>query len=731
MKLISTILTIYLITIQVTLYSQNTNDTIKSIELDEVIISATRFEQKALKVPELVKILSKTDLENQSSTNMGDILSNSGSLFVQKSQMGGGSPVIRGFEANKILLYIDGVRMNNAIYRAGHLQNIITLDNNQLEKVEILFGASGLIYGSDALGGVLSFVTARPRLSDDDKLFMNNILTTRYSSANNEKTIHFRNSTGFKKLGFLTSLTYSDFGDLLTGSQRSKKYPGFGERTFYVKRTNGTDSTVININPDLQVGTAYKQADFMEKILFKTSDHWSGIMNVQYSTSSKIPRYDRLTETTNGLPSYSEWYYGPQNRLMVSFENELSYPGGFFDKATLIGSYQQIEEDRISRRFRNKNEKHQEENLDIWGFTADFEKNLRKNQQFQYGFDFQLNNVNSIAYNLDITDNFFRTPGTTRYPNGGSKMVYMGIYSLYQMDISKKLRFSGGIRYNHVILQSIFINSAFPFSEINLNPSAICGNSGIIYHQNSWKVALNAGKGFRCPNIDDIAKIFDSSKGNIIVPNSNLRPENTYNIDFNINKYFPGQSYITLAVYQTWIKNVIVTREGTYNGMDSAVYDGVLSNVQVLSNSDKGLIRGFQFYSHFNIGSGFYSDASLQYTYGRDLTNDVPLDHIPPLYGKAFTGYRVEKIKAEIWTVFNGWKRIGNYSPSGEDNAIYATADGMPAWATINTRFEYTFNRIVRLQFAVENIMNIHYRQFASGVSAPGRNLIITLRIKI
>ena len=98
------------------------------------------------------------------------MLAQTGEVFVQKSQMGGGSPVIRGFEANKVLIVVDGVRLNNAIYRSGHLQNVITLEPSELESAEIVFGPGSVIYGSDALGGVMDFHTREPRFAIDEGL---------------------------------------------------------------------------------------------------------------------------------------------------------------------------------------------------------------------------------------------------------------------------------------------------------------------------------------------------------------------------------------------------------------------------------------------------------------------------------------------------------------------------------------------------------------------------------
>ncbi|NJN34367.1 MAG: TonB-dependent receptor plug domain-containing protein [Saprospiraceae bacterium] len=72
---------------------------------------------------------------------------------------------MRGFEASRVLLVVDGVRMNNLIYRSGHLQNAITVDQNMLDRVEVLFGTASTVYGSDALGGVVHFFTKKPLLN--------------------------------------------------------------------------------------------------------------------------------------------------------------------------------------------------------------------------------------------------------------------------------------------------------------------------------------------------------------------------------------------------------------------------------------------------------------------------------------------------------------------------------------------------------------------------------------
>lgn len=189
--------------------------------IDEIVVSASRFEEKKSDVPQQILVIKSKELEFMNQQTTADVLQSSGSVFVQKSQGGGGSPVLRGFEANKVLIVIDGIRMNNAIFRAGHLQNVISLDNSVLDKMEIVYGPGSVVYGSDALGGVMHFYTKRPLLGTGNGINFKANAFTRYSSATNEKTFHSDLNFGFKKVAFLSSITYSDFGDLMQGKSRN------------------------------------------------------------------------------------------------------------------------------------------------------------------------------------------------------------------------------------------------------------------------------------------------------------------------------------------------------------------------------------------------------------------------------------------------------------------------------------------------------------------------------
>ena len=338
------------------LFAQDKRE-IDSTTLADVIVYANKFPEPTKYIAQSVSIIKKTATLNLQA-NSADALINSGAVFVQKSQQGGGSPVIRGFEASRVLLMVDGIRMNNAIYRAGHLQNIITVDNMVLNRMEVLYGPSSTLYGSDALGGVINMYTINPTLSATGKTLISGSATLRYATAIDEQRANIILNTGGKQWASLTAVTYGSFGDVIQGKQRNSKYPDFGLKTFFVARNGNTDTAISNPNPYKQISSGYNQIDVTQKFLYQPNENIQHIINLQFSNSSDIPRYDRLTEISNSNPVFAEWYYGPQKRNLAAYHFNATKLNGFFQEIKVVASYQDIAESRITRKFKNDNKQH-------------------------------------------------------------------------------------------------------------------------------------------------------------------------------------------------------------------------------------------------------------------------------------------------------------------------------------------------------------------------------------
>ncbi len=718
-----------------TVYLQNA-----VIDLKEVVFSANKVEEKYEDLPVKINIIPARLIQFGNPQNAAELLQQNGAAYVQQSQLGGGSPVLRGMETNRVLIVVDGVRLNNAIYRAGHLQNVITIDPNILERVEVVHGPGSVIYGSDAMGGVMHFYTRNPVLSTNGKVYTSGKAMMRYSSASNEYSQSFSLNVGGKKLAALFGGSTKDIGDLREGSKRDSKYGDWGKSLYYAERVNGKDSMMVNNDPLVQKRSGYKQYDLFSKIQWKPTNTYSLKLNTQYSNSSNIPRYDRLTEMSGGKLKYADWYYGPQTRALVSLRSEWTKPTKMFDKATIMESFQFISEDRVSRSFGKSKTKHQEETVRILSFNADFMKNIFTRSELRYGLEANMNLVYSKAYNVNINTGAITNDAATRYPDGADKMTSVAVYASNNWEISDKLIFSQGIRFSSISLEAKYTQEMmdlikFPFdAKMTQDNTALNGSLGLVYMPGSgWRIATNFSSGFRAPNIDDLTKLNDSNSTDqlIIVPNPGLKPENAYNAELTLGKTFTDRFKVEVTGYYTLLKNAFMVMPFLYNGQDSILFDGTLSAVQALQNSEQATIYGIEADFTAKITSQLSLSSNLTYTKGTVKEGNQPLDHIPPVYGMTSLKLEVRKFTGEFYARYNAWKHIKDYSSSGEDNEAYATADGMPGWYTLNLRAGYQFNRYVNLQLGVENMLDQHYRNFASGISAPGRNVMVSLRCSL
>jgi hemoglobin/transferrin/lactoferrin receptor protein len=703
----------------------------RTIMLDEFVISAYRWEQNKNEVPNKITTISEEKIEFYNPQTSADLLGNTKEVFIQKSQLGGGSPMIRGFATNSVLLVVDGVRMNNAIFRSGNLQNVISLDPHAIENSEVIFGPGSVTYGSDALGGVMDFHTKDVSLSTTTKPNLKVSAMARYSSANNEKTGHFDLNYGKQHWGILTSFSYSDFNDLFMGSYN---HPGY-KREEYADRINSRDTILNNDQPNRQRPSGYSQVNFMQKIRFRPSANLNLNYAFHYSTTSNIPRYDRLTQKKDGHLKNAEWYYGPQKWSMHSLNGKLVKKGAIFDNMKFTLAYQNYEESRHDRGFGEELLRHRTERLDIFNFNLDFDKEIGDDLLY-YGLEYGYNDLNSSASEEDIITGE-KQPTQTRYPNGQNDYTSLAAYLSYKNNIGEHFTAITGIRYSFIDIYSTLDTTAeyynFPFNKLTLNTGAFNGSVGVVYRPDErWKFKLNGSSGFHAPNIDDIAKVFDSEPKSVVMPNENLKPEYAYNIDFGIDKRFGDVAGIYVTAFYTWLQNAMVRREATFNDKDSIYYDGVLSQVHKMVNAESARIYGFNARAMLDLPSGFRFETVINFTEGED-ENGVPLRHVAPTFGQSTLSYRTDKIKTSLYAKYNGEITNDELTPSEQSKThMYALNKNgepySPSWWTLNVKFSYQLNDFLTIDAGVENIMDVRYRPYSSGIVAPGRNWIFALR---
>lgn len=703
--------------------------------LQEVVLSVAKFKQEKKDIPQRIVSLSSEDIAFSNAQTSADLMESSGNVYVQKSQLGGGSPMIRGFATNRLLIAVDGVRMNTAIFRSGNIQNIISIDPLAVERAEIILGPGSVVYGSDAIGGVMNFYTLKPTFALNGKTDFSANAYTRYATANEEKTAHIDFNVGFEKWAFLSSVTYSDFEDLTMGSHGPDEFL----RTEFVRRIDGEDRVMANTNPRTQVPTGYDQINLLQKVAYMPNETWNFSLGLVYSETSDYSRYDRLFQKRKGKLRYAEWYYGPQSWFLGNLNVNKVGNGALYDNLQFTGAYQNFEESRYDRKFGNETLYVNTEIVDAYSANMDFEKGFGRNKLF-YGVEYVLNTVNSTGDSKNIITGE-EGRNNSRYPDGSSWQS-LAAYSSFNWKINNDLNLQSGLRYNHIIINADFPQTTydFPFNNANMNTGALTGSTGLSWQQNEnteWKVNLSTA--FRAPNIDDVGKIFDSEPGAVVTPNPNLKPEYAYNAEIGLKKNVFDIFTFDVAAFYTYLDNALVRRDYKLNGSATIEYQGEQNKVQAIQNAASAYVYGFEGGMDVRLHQNLKMASQITITKGKEEQDDgkkAPLRHAAPLYGNTHLIWSLNRLKFDLYSEYNGKLDFDELAPSEQEKTyLYALdSNGNPYfadWYALNITAQYQFSPNWVATLVLENITDQRYRTYSSGISAAGRNLIIALRYSL
>ncbi|MFT4643220.1 MAG: hemoglobin/transferrin/lactoferrin receptor protein [Candidatus Azotimanducaceae bacterium] len=720
----------------------------KAEALDEVILSTSRQKVTRIRIAEHVEIMQQKDIARSASQTSADLLASIPGIKVQKSQFGGGSPVLRGMEANRILLVVDGVRMNNAIYRSGHLQSSISVSPSVLERTEVVFGPSSVIYGSDALGGVIHYYTKTPKTGLDK--MMNVDFMTRFGTVNNESTQQGSVELSFKKWGSLTSFSHSDFGDLRMGNKRRHGYEDWGKVFDYSLNTDSyySANSTQNSNLNIQKNTGYNQSDLLQKFYFGFSDRTNLTFNIQYSTSSDIPRFDKLTERSSGELKFSEWYYGPQKRFLVSSQLSIRPGKKWMNNGTITGAYQNIIESRVQRKFTSLDRSYRNEMVDVYSLNGDFSVQLgtTSNRKLSYGVEITHNYVKSgsTGKTLDVDGNTIIGFANdfivqSRYPDGGSSYDSFSGYVSYRQDVTPKSTLNTGVRYTYTNLKARWIDDtyiALPSSDISIDNGAITATAGYTYRPNrNWQLNAVISSGFRSPNIDDVGKIREKN-GQVTVPNIQLRPEYSYSAEIGVLKYLNDKKFnLGLNIYYSLLDKYISREQFSLGGNSAIIYDGEEVETYANVNNNNAYVAGTTFSFGGKVIDNLKINGSITYTKGESTDTNLPLSSIPPIFGDLEVLFAKNRFEVALNFRFNGSKELNEYNlVEGIDNIEQSPFNistqehlGTPSWNTFNFYSKHKISKALSLQVNIDNIFDIHYKEFASGISSAGRNFSLSL----
>ena len=708
------------------------------ITIEEMVVSANRWNQYSKNIPAKVSVIRSRDARLINPQTAADLLGASGEVFIQKSQQGGGSPMIRGFSSNRLLYSIDGVRMNSAIFRSGNLQNIISLDPYIIQKTEILFGPGSILYGSDAIGGVMAFQTILPQFSSDStKSKIGGSGSLRYSSVNNEVTGNATFSFSKKRFASITAVSHSNFGDLTMGKNGKHIY----SRPFYVERIAGKDSMITNSDPLVQIPSGYTQINITQKFRWDAGKNWEWQLSSLYSGTSNFSRYDRLIETqTNGVARFAVWNYGPQVWMMNHLSALYKKKNVWFDNMMIRFAHQYFEESRIDRGFNQFRLRTNLEKVTAFSLNIDFEKKMEK-QSLYYGSEIVTNRVNSTGSATDIR-NGANILVPDRYP-ASTWESYAG-YINYEKRLSDQVNIQAGGRWNLYKVYADFTRllSFYPFNFTNadLQNSAFTFSGGIVYKpSNRLKLSLLANSGFRAPNVDDMGKLFDFITGEVIVPNPQLKAEYAYNIEGGVTKVWSNRVKFELSIFYTRLQNAMVRRPYQVNGKDSMLYNGRMSKIYSIQNAAYSEVYGYNAGIEIILNPQMSLLAKYNFQKGtEEMPNGEisPSRHAAPGFGTIRYSYQHNKLSLQLYCQFSGEVSYQNLNPEERGKVfIYAKdANGnpySPGWYTLHVKSSYQCTPKFSISGGIENITNQCYRTYSSGIAAGGLNIMVAMNVKL
>lgn len=647
-----------------------------------VTISARRFEQPAMQTGDAISVLTASDIRRQVPRTTPDLLAGAPGVWLQKTNHGGGSPIVRGLVGNQVLLMTDGIRINNSTYRYGPNQYLSTLDPYAIERLEIVRGNGSVQYGSDAMGGVVQALTKTPAFSTGGFRHQAHAGIV-WMSAAMEQTAHAEWMGSSERVAFYVNFTSSDFGDLVAG------------------RGIGT-----------QAPSGYSQRTGSGKLLFRLGD--AGVLTLahQQVAQHKVPRFDQVAQ--GGFRTY---YFDPQDRQLSYLRLEQATTNKWIGTVRATASFQQTHEGVVSQRVNAMTTRWNDDRVGTVGFQAEAESRPRNNWRAVHGVEVYADQVSSKAFQIDPNQSI-ATAIRGLYADG-STWQSTAVFSSHQYD-GHKLSLTGGARFNHF---RVSVNENL-FPNTTVNPSAWVGHAGAQWKVTpTWRWAAYVSSSFRAPNIDDMSKLGPVESTVFEIPSGGLRPERARTFESGMKK--AGKTWnASFTGFYTRIQDQIDRVPALYKGLPTAENRAVYQK----QNIGQSEIYGWEFQGEWSLLPPILLSVHATYTYGHNLSRMEPMRRIPPLFGAAALTWRPHE---RLWMKCEGLfaeaqDRLAAGDRSDARIAVRLIDGQMPAWRVVNVYAGWSGNK-VGLQLVALNVFDSAYRVYGSGVDSVGRSLRLSI----
>lgn len=653
----------------------------------DLTVTATRIEEQGFYVPQSVSVVTADDIVEENFRTIAGALQEEPGILVQETNYGGGSPFIRGLTGKQTLILVDGIRFNNSTFRYGPNQYFNNIDPLIVDRVEIVRGPASVLYGSDAIGGVINVITKKRK----DFSYAHDVdgeLTARYGSADNSKVGRLEVSGNLHNLGFIGGVSYKDFGDLHGGR-----------------------------NTGLQEHTGYPEHDGDIKLQYNMPS--SGEITAGYRRvhQTDVPRTDKF------VYSSESYVFDPQiwNAFFVSFDRKNLFSQNSGIKATV--SLNEEIEGLERQKFGSTTLRKYKDSVDSRGVSVQMNNLLMSSHLLTYGVDYYMDSVDSKRTDFNLTTGV----GTNKAGNFPDDATYslLGVYLQDDMTFSDRISAILGIRYSEARVKATLPS---PYGKFEDRYSDVTGSAGVVYNiSENIHGVVSIAQGFRAPNLDDTVVLEKITNEGIDVPSTGLDPEESVNYEIGLKMETPDSGGSIFYFYND-LTSLIERGPGVYNGQTYIDEDGdgvedKGEAVRQKFNIGEAFIHGIEAEWMHKLTQAWTLNGNISWTYGKDTENNEPLSRIPPVLG--FMGLKWEKPQGKYWGEYYTRFAGKQYRLSSRDKTDpRINPNGTGGWATHNLRGGIDFRKWGKLSVSVENIFDKDYRIHGSGINSAGINLI-------
>jgi len=650
-------------------------------EPEVVHVTATRTRTPDHKVSAAAGAVEREQLRAGGPGVLPEMLRGVPGAWFQQTTPGQGIPVIRGLKGSQVLHLVDGMRVNNAFFRDAPNQYLGLVDAFAVDRIEWVRGASGSLYGADAMGGVVNFLTPEPGFRGRDWQSERSVYGS-FDSTDGGLAFRAATRAGNERRGFAAGASWRHHGNRKTG--------GGG-----TVRPSGYRSAAVDFKWSGAVGRYGRL-----------------ILSAQALEQPSTPRADELLPGFGrDAPAAELFLFRPNRREFLHARYAHDNPAGRFGEIQVNLARQVITDDRLTRDFGAAvtNDEHNKSTLD--GLTLQFDRGLGGGGHLTWGLEYYADTVRSGRTEHDGATGFTR-PVRARFPDR-STMDTAAAFASADWNPSGGWRLGAGVRYTHARLA---LPATTDNPEIRLSPGDVSGDLRMVRRLGPrLSLVTNLGRGFRPPNVFDLGTLGERPGDRFNVANPALGPETVRSYDLGLKGHagdWQAEVFVYYLDYRDRIASV-ATGATTASGR-TVVRSENLSRVQL-----HGVEAGFR-WSPDPVNEWH---GALNYTWGEERAPGgvTPADRIPPLNGRlGWTRHLSGQLTLDAFVLFAG--RQDRLSPRDLDDPRINPA-GTAGWATVNLHLAYRPAEDLELGLRLENLADRAYREHASGLDAPGRSI--------